>query len=152
MTRHSSRVNQSFKSYFCPKIIFQLQIIKDVDYIWRLFNFLFLIGGMVGAFASKYVLERFGCKNGILFHNLFSVLGSLMTIISYYLTSPLLLLLGRIFFGVQGGMSCFLVPTYLNEISPVNLRGRTGVFHQLFVTLGIMVIKNIILLEENCII
>ena len=31
-----------------------------------------------------------------------------------------------------------LVPIYLSEISPISLRGQTGVIHQLFVTIGIV--------------
>lgn len=36
-------------------------------------------------------------------------------------------------------MCCGLIPTYLTEISPSALRGATGVFHQLFITIGILV-------------
>ena len=36
-------------------------------------------------------------------------------------------------------MCCGLVPTYLTEISPSALRGATGVFHQLFITIGILI-------------
>lgn len=36
-------------------------------------------------------------------------------------------------------MSCSLIPTYLSEISPLSLRGRTGVIHQLGITIGILI-------------
>ena len=36
-------------------------------------------------------------------------------------------------------MSCGIIPTYLTEISPAELRGATGVLHQLFLTSGIMI-------------
>ena len=35
-------------------------------------------------------------------------------------------------------MSCSLVPIYLNEISPVELRGRIGVIPQLHIVFGIL--------------
>ncbi len=40
-------------------------------------------------------------------------------------------------------MSCGLIPTYLSEISPASLRGATGVVHQLFVTVGILVSQTL---------
>ena len=40
-------------------------------------------------------------------------------------------------------MSCGLIPTYLSEISPAGLRGATGVIHQLFVTIGILVSQTL---------
>jgi MFS family permease len=98
-----------------------------------------VIGGMVGAFTSKYVLDKMGRKKGILFHNLFSTLGSILALFSFFFKSPITLLFGRLFFGIQGGMSCALIPTYVNEISPANLRGQTGVLHQLLITFGILV-------------
>ena len=36
-------------------------------------------------------------------------------------------------------MSCSLVPIYLNEISPVELRGRIGVIPKLQIVFGILV-------------
>jgi hypothetical protein len=36
-------------------------------------------------------------------------------------------------------MTCTIVPTYLSEISPTALRGRTGVVHQLMITIGILI-------------
>ena len=37
------------------------------------------------------------------------------------------------------GMACGLIPTYLYEVSPKQLRGSTGVLQQLFLTIGILV-------------
>jgi hypothetical protein len=37
------------------------------------------------------------------------------------------------------GLCCSIIPTYLNEISPANLRGQIGVFHNLFLTAGILI-------------
>lgn len=48
-------------------------------------------------------------------------------------------MISRFAFGIQGGMTCGLVPTYLSEISPSELRGATGVINQLGITIGILV-------------
>ena len=45
-------------------------------------------------------------------------------------------------------MSCCLIPIYLSEISPPAQRGRIGVVHQLFITIGFFVAQ---LLSFRCI-
>ena len=107
--------------------------------LWTITNTLFVVGGMIGAFTSKYVAEFFGRKKGILFHYIFVLIGSILVIIAPYVNSPECVIVSRFLFGVQGGMCCGLIPTYLSEISPVALRGATGVMHQLCVTIGILV-------------
>ena len=109
------------------------------NHLWTLTNTLFVVGGMVGAFTSKYVAEFLGRKKGILFHYIFVVVGSVLVIVAPYVNSPECVIVSRFLFGVQGGMCCGLIPTYLSEISPVALRGATGVMHQLCVTIGILV-------------
>jgi MFS family permease len=99
---------------------------------------LFVIGGMIGALVSKYMSDKFGRKGSIVLHFLFSIIAGGLTLIGYHVNSPLLVMSSRFFMGLQGGMSCCLVPPYLAEISPNNLRGRTGVMQQLAITLGIL--------------
>ena len=45
--------------------LIQSSLIKT---LWTTTKALFVVGGMLGAFTSKYVMDRFGRKNGILFH------------------------------------------------------------------------------------
>ena len=100
-----------------------------------------MLGGLVGALTSKSVLDHFGRKHGLLFHLLFALLGAAAVFGASRLApsklAPLLLKLGRFLQGVQGGLSCSLVPTYLSEIAPARLRGQTGTVHNLFLTLGL---------------
>lgn len=45
----------------------------------------------------------------------------------------------RLVSGFGVGLSSVAVPTYVSEMTPANVRGKLGVFHQLFVTIGILV-------------
>ena len=65
-----------------------------------------------------------------------------MIFIPYFLEmskmGPILVKIGRFFQGIQGGMCCSLVPTYLSEIAPSKLRGQTGVVHNVLLTFGLL--------------
>lgn len=147
--------------YGKAKLIKGRHIIYYLNYvIWGFINSLFVLGGLFGALASKHVMDRFGRKNGIVFHLFFSIAGSIAIFLSSQFVSeqacvyifdadfnktlapsyvgPILLKLGRFLQGIQGGLSCSLIPTYLSEIAPSRLRGQTGVIHNFFLTLGLL--------------
>ena len=84
-------------------------------------------------------MDKAGRKAGIFMHHLFGITGGALALVAFFFHSPVSLMVSRFLFGVQGGMSCTLVPTYLAEISPAALRGRTGVIHQLCITVGILI-------------
>lgn len=111
--------------------------------LWTVTTALFVVGGMVGAFTSKYVADYFGRKKGILFHHIFTVAGAVLVFIAPYVNSPECVIISRFLYGIQGGMSCGLIPTYLSEISPAQLRGATGVVHQLCLTVGILIAQTL---------
>lgn len=119
----------------------KLDIVGDI--MWSFFNVLFVVGGMIGAFTAKHVTDRFGHKHGILFHYVFTVIGALFTVVPFYTGTPklagLFVKIGRLFYGVQGGMSCILIPSYLSEISPFGLRGKIGNLHTQSLAFGILV-------------
>jgi hypothetical protein len=82
-------------------------------------NFIFIIGGMIGACTSKYILDKFGYKYGILFHYLFSLIAELAILIPFSLSKlifqeyesiglPSFFLFSRLLYGLQGGISCLL--------------------------------------------
>lgn len=106
---------------------------------WAVVNALFTVGGMIGALGSKFIMDKMGRKGGLLFHNVFSVLGATLAFIAPIFKSPICLAVGRLLMGIQSGAACSIAPAYLNEISPVNLRGRIGLLPQLGITSGILI-------------
>lgn len=83
-------------------------------------------------------MDKIGRKSGILVHHIVGICGASLVLVAAFLHSPVSFMLSRLLFGVQGGMSCTFVPTYLSEIAPSALRGQTGVIHQLCITIGIV--------------
>lgn len=136
-----------------PKLRVDLETEKDIlgdkkskidernVFYWTITNSLFVFGGMFGAFSSKYVLEYFGRKKGLLFHYIFSTLAAIFALGAPHIDSIGaigLVMCSRFFYGIQGGMMCGIVPTYLNEVAPGPLRGSCGVLNQLCITIGIL--------------
>jgi len=119
----------------------KLDVIGDIT--WAFFNVIFIVGGMIGAFTAKNVTDRFGHRNGVLFHYIFTMIGALFTVVPFYTNTPklasLFVKIGRFFYGIQGGMSCILVPSYLFEISPYGLRDKIGNLHTQSLAFGILV-------------
>jgi len=116
---------------------------KYTTFLWTITTSLFVVGGMIGAFTSKYVVDFFGRKKGILFHHIFTLIGAVLAFIAPIINRPECVLVSRFVFGVQGGMTCGLIPTYLSEISPAALRGATGVMNQLGITIGILISQTL---------
>ena len=67
------------------------------------------------------------------------LLGGVIMAISKPTMSWEVLLVGRLVVGLTAGLNTVLVPMYVSEIAPVDLRGGLGVFNQLAVTSGIFI-------------
>lgn len=137
-TRTLAEKKEQLESYRPLLADGEKKVNRATKFLWTLTNCLFVIGAMIGTFASKILMDKLGRKVGILVHHSVSILASVLVFASYFAHSPICLMVARLLFGIQGGMSCTLVPTYLTEISPARLRGRTGVIHQLCITIGIL--------------
>ena len=83
------------------------------------------------------VADKVGRKRGLLLSQAMGALGGVIMAVSRPLMAWEVLLVGRLVVGLCAGLNTVLVPTYVSEIAPVNLRGGLGVFNQLAVTMGI---------------
>jgi len=97
----------------------------------------FIVGGMVGAMVGGAVADRVGRKRGLLLSQFMGAIGGIIMAISKSVMAWEVLLVGRLVVGLCAGLNTVLVPVYVSEIAPVNLRGGLGVFNQLAVTFGI---------------
>jgi hypothetical protein len=65
---------------------------------------------MIGAFSSKIVLDWMGRKKGIVFHNLFTIIASVLVYFAVPLKNPYFVMASRFSFGIQGGL--FIINKY----------------------------------------
>lgn len=105
---------------------------------WSMTVALFVPGGMLGAFLGGFLADSFGRKKTILLSHIFVFIGAALGTACVAAKSPELLMIGRVFLGINAGMGMCIAPIFLSEISPFNYRGAFGTAHQLFITLGIL--------------
>ena len=81
--------------------------------------------------------DKIGRRRGLLLSSVMGGLGGVIMAISESVVSWEVLVVGRLVVGLSAGLNTVLVPTYVSEIAPLQLRGGLGVFNQLAVTCGI---------------
>uniref|UniRef100_A0A0D3CI11 Major facilitator superfamily (MFS) profile domain-containing protein n=1 Tax=Brassica oleracea var. oleracea TaxID=109376 RepID=A0A0D3CI11_BRAOL len=84
------------------------------------FGSILTIGGLVGAALSGKLADLLGRRGALWVSNSFCMTGWLMIAYSQAAWS---LDIGRLFLGVAAGLSCYVVPVYIVEISPKQIRG-----------------------------
>ncbi|XP_058119656.1 glucose transporter type 1 isoform X2 [Anopheles ziemanni] len=99
---------------------------------------IFAIGGMLGGISGGWMANRFGRKGGLLLNNVLGIAGACLMGFTKMSHSYEMLFLGRFIIGVNCGLNTSLVPMYISEIAPLNLRGGLGTVNQLAVTVGLL--------------
>ncbi|XP_073973947.1 glucose transporter 1 isoform X16 [Rhodnius prolixus] len=100
---------------------------------------IFAIGGMIGGFSGGTVANKFGRKGGLLMNNVIGIGGACLMAFTKVCNSYEMLFVGRFVIGFNCGLNTSLVPMYISEIAPLNLRGGLGTVNQLAVTTGLLI-------------
>ncbi|GAA6107294.1 solute carrier family 2, facilitated glucose transporter member 5 [Tachysurus ichikawai] len=106
--------------------------------LWSLTVSMYPLGGFFGSLMVAPLVNNFGRKGTLLFNNIFSIGPAIMMGVSEVLGSFEIIVMGRFFVGICAGISSNVVPMYLGELAPRNLRGAIGIVPQLFITIGIL--------------
>ncbi|KAL3516159.1 hypothetical protein ACH5RR_023061 [Cinchona calisaya] len=103
---------------------------------YSLFGSIWTIGAMLGAIMSGKIADIFGRRATMGFSELFCLVG--WTAISFS-KSAWLLDIGRFSTGYGIGILSYVVPIYIAEITPKNLRGAFTAVNQLMICCGVSV-------------
>lgn len=109
-----------------------------IEILWSATVAIFVLFGMIGAFASGWFADYFGRKRGIIIITFVMFVAALAGGISKTLLSFELVIVHRALVGLHCGLNVSLASLYLAEISPKKIRGSIGTCHQLFITVGIL--------------
>ncbi|XP_078413955.1 solute carrier family 2, facilitated glucose transporter member 5 [Cetorhinus maximus] len=107
--------------------------------LWSLTVSMYPLGGFFGSLMVAPLVNKLGRKGTLLFNNIFSIVPAILMGSSKASKSFEIIIFARIVIGICAGLSSNVVPMYLGELSPKNLRGAIGVIPQLFITIGILI-------------
>lgn len=103
---------------------------------YSVFGSILTIGAMVGAIISGHVADIIGRKRAMAVSDIFCIIGWLAITIG---KDAWLLDLGRLSSGCGIGLLSYVVPTYIAEITPKDLRGAFTTVNQLMICSGVSV-------------
>ncbi|XP_063001579.1 solute carrier family 2, facilitated glucose transporter member 5-like [Elgaria multicarinata webbii] len=106
--------------------------------LWSLTVSFFPLGGLFGSLMVGPMVNKCGRKGTLLINNVFSIIPAILMGSSKVAKTFEVIVVCRILIGICAGLSSNVVPMYLGEMSPKNLRGAVGVVPQLFITIGIL--------------
>ncbi|XP_043911551.1 solute carrier family 2, facilitated glucose transporter member 5-like [Protopterus annectens] len=108
---------------------------------------IFAVGGMIGAVLVGVLVSRFGRKGTLVNSSALVFLAGILMGFSRTARSPEMVIIGCFITGIHSGISLSVVPMYLGEISPKNLRGFIGLMPTLFICSGVF-LAQVLGLEE----
>lgn len=117
----------------------QAGIINDLElslgqYSW--FGSILTIGAMLGAMMSGKIADKLGRKSTMGFLELFCIVGWLGIL---FAKNAWLLDVGRLAVGYGIGVTSYVVPVYIAEVTPKDLRGAFTAVNQLMICCGVSV-------------
>ncbi|XP_069565677.1 solute carrier family 2, facilitated glucose transporter member 11b [Brachyistius frenatus] len=126
-------INQTWRERY------QMDVSKDVlTLLWSSIVSIFTLGGLIGVTIGGTLSVKVGRKGTLLTNNIFALLGALLMGLSYPTGLFELLIIGRLFTGINAGIGICVQPLYLGEIAPTALRGAMGMGTSIFITGGIL--------------
>ncbi|KGK38272.1 hypothetical protein JL09_g2623 [Pichia kudriavzevii] len=96
---------------------------------------IFSIGGLVSTTTASYISTGYGLRSSFTITSICYIIGSF---IESHSSSYFELLVERFISGLGAGFAIVYVPVYVNDISPVELRGILGSMTQISVNFGIL--------------
>lgn len=103
---------------------------------YSLFGSILTIGAMIGAITSGPIADFVGRKGALRTSITMCILGWLSI---YFAKGPLALDIGRLATGYGMGVFSYVVPVFIAEIAPKNLRGALTTLNQLMIVTGVSV-------------
>ncbi|PHT57513.1 hypothetical protein T459_35516 [Capsicum annuum] len=100
-----------------------------------LVQFTVLAGAFVGSFTGGALADQFGRTKTFILDAIPLAVGAFLCTTAQSVQA---MIIGRLLTGIGIGISSAIVPLYISEISPTEIRGTLGTVNQLFICIGIL--------------
>ncbi|CAI9118679.1 OLC1v1020277C1 [Oldenlandia corymbosa var. corymbosa] len=100
---------------------------------YSMFGSIVTIGAMIGAITSGRIADFIGRKGALRLSSVFCITGWLAV---YFAMGALLLDVGRFLTGFGIGILSYVVPIFIAEIAPEDIRGGLATLNQLMIVIG----------------
>ncbi|MBA0741845.1 hypothetical protein Gogos_014966, partial [Gossypium gossypioides] len=94
-----------------------------------------LAAAAVGSFTGGALADKFGRTRTFQLDAIPLIIGAVLTAIAQNVQT---MIIGRLLAGIGIGITSAIVPLYISEISPTDIRGALGSVNQLFICIGIL--------------
>lgn len=84
------------------------------------------LGAAVGSLVSGLTSDKYGRKKPIMFADILFTLGAILMAVAPTIPT---LMVGRFLVGLGVGIAAQIVPLYLSEVAPVEIRGQLVAFN-----------------------
>ncbi|MCD7455060.1 Sugar transport protein 8 [Datura stramonium] len=109
---------------------------KYDDQLLQLFTSSLYLSALVASFFASKTATKLGRRPTIFMAAIFFLFGAALSAAA---NNKLVLISGRILFGIGVGFANETVPLFLTEVAPIQHRGAVNILFQLFVTIGIFI-------------
>ncbi|XP_033012792.1 solute carrier family 2, facilitated glucose transporter member 5-like [Lacerta agilis] len=103
---------------------------------WGLTVSFFPVGGMVGSLLVAPLADNCGRKRTLQVNNILAIISAVLMGCSRAVHSFEFIIFSRLVIGICAGISFSVVPMYLTEIAPENLRGAIAITGHFFIIFG----------------
>uniref|UniRef100_A0A671TWK5 Solute carrier family 2 member 15b n=1 Tax=Sparus aurata TaxID=8175 RepID=A0A671TWK5_SPAAU len=133
---------QYIKDFYNETLVESYDFTPDEELLTVLYSLtvsIFAVGGMTGALLVGRLVTTYGRKGTLVRATVLVFIGGLLMGFSRACRMPAMVIIGRFITGVHSGISLSVVPMYLGEIAPKNLRGFLGLVPSIHICLGVFI-------------
>nr|XP_022918299.1 solute carrier family 2, facilitated glucose transporter member 1-like [Onthophagus taurus] len=116
---------------------------NQLELLWSAVVSIFLVGGTVGSLTGSWLADKMGRKRGLIVASFLLTFSGILFLTCKAALSVEMLILGRFIVGLAAGSITCIMPMYLTELAPIDLRGAVGVLCPLGVTSGVLLAQVI---------
>lgn len=118
---------------------YEVELSEKVEVtVWALVVSLFVVGAIAGSSVGGRLTDAVGRRTFLLVNHLLCLVSGVFLIFCKLMGSVEMLVIGRFTSGLYTGLATCIVPTYLSEIAPAELKGVMGVVFPMGMCVGVL--------------